>query len=413
MVTRRLDALDGLRGVAALMVVIYHAMGYSAWFREGMYEYRAAGSFAWLVTISPLRALFDGRVAVMAFFVLSGFVLARNFWRHKRTNWPRYYVRRALRLYPPVVASAALALVFLALRQMIGGTGVGLVDLDAAGASMSTLIQNMGLVTLIDAPLNVVWWSLRWEVWFSILLPVIFVALVLSGCGPNRRFRSAPILFGVGCIALVGAQPWIELTYDTSYSISRAILYLPMFGVGVAVAAFEKPLVEAAWLRPRTGWLVCGVAGALLATRGPLGSLAVTGRIDPQLGIGLAGALPLAGIALSIVLLLAWPVARRSLSVRPIVWLGERSYSLYLVHLPLVALLGVAFAVTRATVWFVALCVGSSLVLMVVFHRCVERPSAALAGRFARRPVVEPTDGPATADRRRDDARLKVPVGAP
>ncbi len=412
MPARRLDALDGLRGVAALMVVVYHAMGYSEWFREGMYEYRTAGSFAWLVTISPLRALVDGRVAVMAFFVLSGFVLSRSFWKRKATNWPRYYVRRALRLYPPVVASAALAVVFLGLRQWIGGTGTGLVDFDAAGTSASGLLQNLGLVTLIDAPLNVVWWSLRWEVWFSILLPVFFVTLALLGCGPNRRFRAAPVLFGLGCVALVGAQPWIALTYETSYSISRAILYLPMFGVGIAVAAFETSLVEVAWHRPRTGWLVLGGAVVLLATRGPLGSLAVTGRIDPQLGIGLAGALPLSGIAVVIVLLIGWPVARRTMSVRPIVWLGERSYSLYLVHLPLVALLGAGFAVSRAAVWFVALCVASSLAVMVVFYRYVERPSAALAARFARRPRVERPEEPLPDDRRDDEAPQKAPVGA-
>jgi peptidoglycan/LPS O-acetylase OafA/YrhL len=185
-----------------------------------------------------------------------------------------------------------------------------------------------------------------------------------------------------------------------------------MFGVGVAIAAFEKSLVEAAWHRPRTGWFVLGGAVALLATRGPLGSFAVTGRIDPQLGIGLAGALPLTGIAVLIVLLIGWPVARQTMSVRPIVWLGERSYSLYLVHLPLVALLGVGFAVSRAAVWFVALCVASSLAVMVVFYRYVERPSAALASRFARRPRVERPEKPVPDDRREDEPSQKVPVGA-
>ncbi len=413
MPTRRLEALDGLRGVAALMVVVYHSMGYSEWFREGMYEYRSAGAFAWLVTLSPIRSAFDGRVAVMAFFVLSGFVLSRNFWKRRATDWPRYYLRRGLRLYPPVFASAALAVVLLGMRQAIGGTGTGLVDLDAAGTSTSRLFENMGLVTLIDAPLNVVWWSLRWEVWFSILLPAFFVALVLFGCGPNRRFRTAPVWFGLACVSLVAAQPWIQLTYDTSYSISRAILYLPMFGLGIAVAAFERQVVEARWRSRWKGWLVLGAAFALLATRGPLGSLAVTGKIDPQLGIGLAGALPLLGVALLVVVLVGWPVARRTMSVRPVVWLGERSYSLYLVHLPLVLLLGAGFAVSRASVWFVALSVASSLGLTVVFYRCVERPSAALASRSGRRRTPEPPVDRPVDDRWEDPRGAKVPVAAP
>ncbi|HET8931579.1 MAG TPA: acyltransferase [Acidimicrobiales bacterium] len=402
---RRLDALDGLRGVGALVVVVYHTLGFSAWFRQGMYDYRADGALEWIAAFSPARVLLDGRPAVMSFFVLSGFVLTRSFWKGRSGAWFRYYVRRLIRLYPPVLASAVLAVGLLALRQAIDGTGRGVVDLGAAGTSVSKLATNVGLLGLIDAPLNVVWWSLRWEMWFSVLLPVILMALVVIGCGPHRRFRATPAIFGLACVILVGLQPWIRLTYETSFSTTRAILYLPMFGVGVALAAFEKPLADYDWPRPRIGWLLLAMSFALIAVRGPMGWLTMTDRIDPRLGSGLTEALPLAGVGLFIVLLVSWPVTTRAMSARPLVWVGERSYSLYLVHLPLITLLGAVFAVDGASLWFIAVCVASSLGAMVVFYHSVERPSAELASRLGRpRPGRHRDDETSDAARARDGA---------
>lgn len=393
MAGRRLDALDGLRGVGALTVVVYHSMGYSPWFRTGMYSYEATGLLAWIVTFSPARALLDGRPAVMSFFVLSGFVLTRSFWKGRAGDWPRYYVRRLLRLYPPVIASALLAVVFLAATQAVDGTGRGWVDLGAAGTSLSKLATNMGLLGLIDAPLNVVWWSLRWEMWFSILLPVVLLALVMLGCGPDRRFRATPAVFGAACIALVGLQPWIRVTFETSFSMTRALLYLPMFGVGIALAAFERQLADHRWSRPTRGWLLLGAAVVLITARGPMGWLTATGRIDPLLGGGLTELLPLTGVATLIALLVSWPVAMRAMSNRPIVWVGERSYSLYLVHFPLVTLLGATFTVERASLWFLAVCVSLSLVLMTLFYRAVEHPSARLSARLGRPRRSHPPHG--------------------
>ncbi len=382
------------------MVVIYHTLGHSEWFRQGMYDYQASGTLAWLVTLSPLRVLIEGRVAVMSFFVLSGYVLTRGFWRQKPPHWFHYYVRRGLRLYPPVIASAILAVVVLGVQQAVTGTGRGLVDLDAAGTSVGQIVNNLGLVTLVEAPLNVVWWSLRWEIWFSILLPVILFGLVSLGCGPNRRFRAAPALFGVACVVLVGLQPWIRLTFETSHSVTRAILYLPMFGVGIALAAYEQRLVSDAWPRGNRGWLLLGAAALLIMARGAFGQLAAHEVLDPSLAHGIGEAAPLVGVGVLIALLVGWSPARRVMGSRPVVWVGERSYSLYLVHLPLVGLLGVVFSVQGASLWFIAVCLAVSLSAMVVFYRYVERPSAELSNRLGRpRPAPAPD-----ADRRHADA---------
>ncbi len=406
---KRLPALDGLRGVGATIVVVYHTLLQSDWFRRGMYDFDASAPLSWLVTISPLRVFLDGRLAVLSFFVLSGFVLSRGYWRGSPTRWGGYYVRRGLRLFPPVLASGVVAVLLLSVTQILTGVGHGWVDLGAAGTSVGHLMANMGLLGLSNAPLNVVWWSMRWEVWFSIVMPALFVALAVLGCGPNRRFRAAPLVCGMTCIAAVSLQPLIRHTFEVPSWASRAILYLPMFGVGTALAALEPWLHENRWLRGRFwGWIALGVMFAMMASRGPLGALRAGHHLDLGLASGLMQGLSLTGVVIAVALLVGWPPATRAMSVRPVLWIGTRSYSLYLVHLPLVGLLAALFSVDTAPVWFVVLCLAASLALAAVFYRLVEAPSTRLSSRFGRARTRRPTESVPTTSRPRSPEPVEV-----
>src|SRR5215208_610912 len=90
---RRLHYLDGLRAVAVVSVVAYHA---------------------------GMPGFSGGYVGVDVFFVLSGFLIINQIWRQLQANefsaW-EFYARRGLRILPPyilvLVASIALALLFL------------------------------------------------------------------------------------------------------------------------------------------------------------------------------------------------------------------------------------------------------------------------------------------------------------
>lgn len=397
---RRLTALDGLRGVAALVVVVYHTLRLDEGFRHGIFRYQPEGPLSSALTITPLRALVDGTLAVWIFFVLSGYVLSRRFWRGQRTDWGSYAVRRAIRLYVPLWGSAVVAVVLLALRQSLGGVGSGVVDLDAAGTSVGHLVANLGLFGLDSAPINGVWWSMRWEVWFSALLPVILAALVAVGCGPRRRFRHTPLVFGVVCVGLIGLQPSVARYLDLPQIVGKFELYLPMFGVGVALAAYEDTIVRSRWWRYRyRGWSLLFLGLVLLGLRGPLGALRVDGTMSSPLANGLANTFGILGAGTIVALCVGWPTGIRALSTRAVDWVGTRSYSLYLVHLPLLHVLTVWFAMEAAPVWYVCTVVASSLVLAGVFYRFVEAPSIRLAARVTRPkpadvPVVDATPLP-------------------
>src|SRR6516164_10849165 len=111
----RLAFLDGLRGLAAFYVMVGHARwllweGYSDGYKLHPERYSTMGK----IIVHLLSAFRWGHEAVIFFFVLSGFVIhlryaagLANGSRDRFDFWP-YFVRRARRLYPPLLAALAV-----------------------------------------------------------------------------------------------------------------------------------------------------------------------------------------------------------------------------------------------------------------------------------------------------------------
>jgi peptidoglycan/LPS O-acetylase OafA/YrhL len=385
---KRLPALDGLRGLAALSVVVYHGMLQSPGFSSGIRAFQPDGRFAWWATLSPLRLLWDGQLAVWMFFILSGYVLSRRYWEGGSMRWGAYYSRRFLRLYLPVVGSAALALLVYSIGQLLSG---GELFRLPAGTSLTRLASNLTLVGLTAAPINGVWWSMRWEVWFSILLPPLLLVLPWLGCGPRRRATIMPAVFGVLCAAVVVLQPYIRLTYGTDPLWNQAMLYLPVFGVGIALAAYEPKVRASTRMRGARGWAVLAGAVFLLSWRAPLGALDAVDAIDHRWALCLQHASIVAGMCVVLLLCLSWPAAGTMLSRRSVAWLGTRSYSLYLVHLPIVHAVARVTDVDGSPIWFIAMVLGASIGAAALFFRFIEAPSIRIAQRVGRARPSSPT----------------------
>ena len=139
---------------------------------------------------------------------------------------------------------------------------------------------------------------MRWEVWFSLLLPPLLVALRLLGCKPSRRLTSSPALFGALCAAAVIAQPWVRLTFGTGPLWNQVQLYLPVFGVGVAIAAYEPRLrAAAARIAGVRGWLALVAVVLVLSARAPLGALDAVDSLDHRWALCLQNASVLLGMS--------------------------------------------------------------------------------------------------------------------
>jgi peptidoglycan/LPS O-acetylase OafA/YrhL len=103
---RRLECLDGVRGVAALIVVVFH---YLSAFVPALTPDQTSNPY-WLAD-TPLAILFNGPFAVVVFFVLSGFVISKS--AHKLFRLPLTIALRYLRLTVPMLASVLIAWLLL------------------------------------------------------------------------------------------------------------------------------------------------------------------------------------------------------------------------------------------------------------------------------------------------------------
>jgi len=359
---RRISALDGLRGIAAAIVVAHHSVLTTN--RTLASQYHSGGrspaiwSPDWFLMRTPLHVLWAGPEMVIVFFVLSGFVLAlpaveRGF----RWMSPGYLARRLPRLYIPVWGALLLAgLLRLAVaRHPISGGGPwlnGHVDRLSAtqGLRDATVVQQgdtWAYATVI--------WSLQWEVLFSLLLPVAVAVPILT-----RRRPWLALL--AGCVCLLG------IVYGSDHALGW-LRYLPVFELG-ALLAFHGHRWS---VRRGASWL-----GLLLVAVTMLTATYTFQNQGATAGSGLPELADILGACL-IVWLCSQAPARRALESRPARWLGSRSYSLYLVHEPVIVTIVFALGGGAACL---LLAVPLALLTAELTWRLVERPSQTFARRL-------------------------------
>jgi peptidoglycan/LPS O-acetylase OafA/YrhL len=391
----RVPALDGLRGLAALVVLLHHVLLASV--PQLAYVYDGApsprGALVWLLTYTPLHVVWAGPEAVVVFFVLSGFVLSLPVVRGRRLRPGSYYPSRFLRLYVPVWAALALAAALHATvaRHAVAGASwwlnahavplqVRAMRLDAA------LMPGAG-----DWGFTTVLWSLRWEVLFSLLLPLLLLAplhrrawslgaallccLALLWAGGS--LGGIPVVAGSGG-ALLGSSP------------GEYLLELPPFVLGVLLA-FQHEQIErlAASLRERSAR---NIAAQLALGVTCIGGLSANWWLP---GAQSQAALVAVGACLAVLAALTLRSLGGLLESGPMQWTGKRSYSLYLVHEPLVVALAFALGGRPSPVLFALLVTPLALGAAAAFCACVESPSHRLARAWMAYGAVAPRRVPA------------------
>lgn len=360
----RLIELDGLRGLAAVIVVIHHCLltvpafaRIGAW--PGVVPEEPA---ARILTQTPLHLLWAGHEAVLVFFVLSGTALvypvARRHAQRRRFDWIDYVPRRIVRLWLPAAASTALAVALMVLvpRSTAASLGPWMTQAHPAGLSARHLLLELALQPRY-AYRNTVLWSLHAEAVFSFLLPLVVLVVALAA-----RAR-AWWLPAAACLAVPA------VTGDT-----RTLVYVPVFVLGATAGwrwghlgtiAPERP---APWATPAAlACLVLITIGWWPGLEGP-----VAGR--------LAAAVSLAAVAALVALAVRAGALRGVLRSRAVQYLGALSFSLYLVHEPVIVATRLLMA--SWSPWLVApMAVAVTAPLTWLFRRYVEAPSHRLSRR--------------------------------
>jgi peptidoglycan/LPS O-acetylase OafA/YrhL len=352
--TSRLTGLDGLRGVAALVVVFYHLSLVARPF--------LSPAEWWLLTETPLKLITAGTESVLVFFVLSGLVVTLPALRDG-FGWLGYYGGRMLRLYLPVWASLALAALAIALlpRDLAAVTPESwLARGNALAFSWPQLLAESSLWKA-SYDVNNVLWSLRWELVFSLCLPLF----VIAARALRRTWRFAAAL-AVLC-TVTGRLVEVD-----------ALVYLPVFFLGALMAVRLPELRSAVGAWPRVARAgLAGASGTLLIASWLARPLEGSWGADVLWGLSGAGA---AGIVLVVI---GSPSTHRALSRAVPAWLGRISFSLYLVQAPLIGTLAFLWGDEQWKLVAV-IAIPGCLVLGWLFHLGVERPTHRLAKRVAR-----------------------------
>ncbi|MEO6566416.1 MAG: acyltransferase [Casimicrobiaceae bacterium] len=302
-------ALDGLRGFAVLLVFCVHAAGNAAAVITGLDL--GQESFLSLPTW-PQRVLFwlqRSHHGVFLFFVLSGFLIGRMWWPQPQASYARFAWRRTLRIYP------AFLLSFVASMLFVRFTGP-MVEPDLPRV-LGNLIFLNGMPGATMVPLNIVTWSLFYEMTFYIGFPLLVLAALLV----SPRLVPAIPMVGVVvplALALAGADAlvlcWALLFFGVALALWQDRL-------APALSRIRVPVVVAAYLAVTTG--------ALFDATSQVAAIMAFGLVAVMvLAKTLAGDNALAAV----------------FATRPLVLLGHISYSFYLLHWMIVVL--VARAVT-------------------------------------------------------------------
>jgi peptidoglycan/LPS O-acetylase OafA/YrhL len=315
----RVASLTGVRALAAILVVATHAA-----YTTGKYTHGFAG-----LVYSRLE------IGVPIFFALSGFLLFGPWVRAAvaATAAPslgRYAWHRVRRIMPAYVVTVLVAYAVYHFRDggpNPGHTWWGLVR----NVTLTQIYTDNYAFALLHQGLTQMW-SLAVEVSFYVALPLLAYLLLVVLC--RRRWRPGVVLAGLAGLALL-SPAWLVLVHTTDGLPDGAKLWLPGYLIwflgGMTLTVLATMGVRVYWWMAIPLALIC-----FLIACTPIAGEATT---SPT---GLAQAVTKMVFYAVIATLIVAPLAlgdsgwySKVLASRPMVWLGEISYEIFLVHLVL------------------------------------------------------------------------------
>ncbi len=339
----RVASLTGVRAVAAILVVGTHAA-----YTTGKYTHGYPGLLGSRMEIG-----------VPIFFVLSGFLLFQPWVRATVLGRPdpsvrRYAWHRVRRIMPAYVVTVLLAYVIYHYRTAGPNPGHNWIGL-LRNLTLTQIYTDNYMFGYLHQGLTQMW-SLAVEVAFYLVLPVLAYATLVWLC--RRQWRPGLLLAGLTAAAAI-TPAWLTLVHTGDFLPDGARLWLPgylaWFVAGMMLTVLQVMGVRCYGFVAIPLALICYLIASTPIAGEPTTSPAK-----------LSEALVKAGFYAVIAALMVAPLAlgnrgwyARLLASRPMVWLGEISYEIFLVHL-------VLMEVVMVQVLHTPVYTGSMLALFVV-----------------------------------------------
>ena len=308
-----LPAIDGLRGLAAMMVVFFHCWG--------MNGFLASPQFSLIGTTVPLyRAFSPGYSGVYLFFVLSGFCLAYPFLSNpeRGDNWPVYAMNRVRRILPPYLLSF---LILFLIGQWLHHAQIGPSDKFLYERFQTNkFIKELFLIRKSHIVNS--YWTLvlewRWYLFFPALLLLV------------RRISPPLMVVALYGIAYLAQKP-VLANYLATVALGPLITCLPMFAMGIWAAHITalKPEALHAWER----WIINHSLWGVVASSLWCAALRPSAFNPSLMNFSITWG-PF--YFFLILAALNHPWFKKTFSSRPFVKLGVISYSIYLLQEPVI-----------------------------------------------------------------------------
>ncbi len=328
-IREKLLFLDGLRGLAALYVMI----GHSRWllwegFTEGYVKHPGEYHFFGKILVYFLSAFTYGHEAVLFFFVLSGLVIHLKYSIKLKSNggyqfeFGPYFIKRVKRIYPPLIYAILITTILdltgkylgysiyahLTPNNSINGLVFGSMDFKTLAGNLLLVQDAITPVWGSNGPL----WSLKYEWWFYMLYPVLFF---LNKKKITWSFLAVTFLFVLSFIAPASTLSLLVqvCSYLFSWWIGAVIADIITGRINVRIAPFS---------------LFVLVFPVLIIFRK---------AIFNQVAEDTLWAVGFGGLVLSLFYLRNNYSELRILS--KFKWLGDCSYTLYVTHFPILVFL--------------------------------------------------------------------------
>src|SRR3984957_6435545 len=361
----RFFELDSLRGLAALIVVLHHLR--FLW--EGETQPTSVICRVFLDLVTPF-----GSAAVILFFVLSGFVLSLPAVNGRPQTYPTFITRRIFRIYVPYLAALAISVAgaFWLHGGVFGSGWIG--NSWSERVNWHLVAQHILFLGSYDTDqLDPTIWSLVYEMRISLFFPLL--------CGFVLRFKSG-WSFAIAAGLTIVAITLEKITFEIAPGLADTFQYAGLFVLGIFLARERSRL--GAWFhhRRRFAKVLIGLAFLLLFLFAGAPLIRSTGHFLHS-RICISQCITAFGAGGLMIVSMNSASSKRVLHWPPIHFLGQISYSLYLLHY-VVLLYCVHLLYGKVSLWGI-LCLIFVLSIFVSWlsYRFIEVPSMNLGRKLS------------------------------
>ena len=331
------DDIQGLRAIAVLAVLLFHAFP----------------------TLFP-----GGYIGVDVFFVISGYLITGLIFREiseNRFTFSNFYGRRVRRIFPALFVVLFFTMVasgFLLSPERLSSTSKSAISAIFSVSNIYFWRTSGYFATEADFEPLLHTWSLGVEEQFYVLLPIVMVILIKFA----PRFTVLVLIVSF-LLSLALSESMLARFASASYFMLPTRAFELLAGSILAISQFRFP-DDKTWLR--NGACIVGIGMILFPTFSFSGSTPFPGlnALYPTIGSAL---IILAGIGSTAI------VASRFISTAGFRYFGDISYSLYLWHWPILALMRVYYGQNLPAALAVV-AAGAAVLLATLSYRLVEQP---------------------------------------